>query len=146
MFKRLTSGIDTIDAEKKYMPSFNFKNTAKLTFSANKLPEGPKDPAFYERFCLIEFVHKFRGTKQGDKRLIRKLTDQNELSGFLNLALTGLKRLIDNDCFSYNKSFEEVEKAYLLNSNPVAYFMENYTVSSPEDIDSTVLHMTYIKG
>lgn len=144
MFKRLTSGIDTIDAEKKYMPSFNFKNTAKLTFSANKLPEGPKDPAFYERFCLIEFGNKFRGTKKDDKRLIKKLTDPGELSGFLNLALAGLKRLMDNDCFSYNKSFEEIEKEYLLNSNPIAFFMENYTVTSPEDIDSTTLYAYFI--
>jgi putative DNA primase/helicase len=145
MFKRLTSGIDTIDAEKKYMPSFNFKNTAKLTFSANKLPPGPKDPAFYERFCLIEFSNKFRGTAKDDKRLIRKLIGAGELSGFLNLALEGLKRLKDTDCFSYSKSFEEVEKEYLLNSNPVSFFMEKYTVVSPDDIDSTVLFGNFIQ-
>jgi P4 family phage/plasmid primase-like protien len=143
VFKKLVSGLDSIDAENKYQPSFKFRNVAKLAFSANKLPEGPKDPAFYERFCLIEFSHKFRGTENDDKQLINKLAAKTELSGLLNKALDGLKRLYENDKFSYNKTFEQIEKEYLLNSNPVAVFMGECTVISDQDIDSTILYLTY---
>lgn len=143
MFKKLVSGLDTVDAENKYQDPFKFKNKAKLTFSANKIPEGPKDPAFYERFCLIEFGTKFRGKKNEDKRLIQKLTSDEELSGFLNVALKGLKRLYENDKFSYNKTFEEIEREYILNSNPVAFFMDTCTTTSNKDIESTVLYLAY---
>lgn len=144
VFKKLVSGLDTIDAENKYEDPFKFKNKAKLTFSANKIPEGPKDPAFYERFCLIEFGNKFRGTDKDDKKLIQKLTTDTELSGFLNIALEGLRRLYKNDKFSYNKTFEETEREYIINSNPVAFFMEECTISSPEDIESTILYLSYV--
>lgn len=144
VFKKLVSGLDTIDAENKYQDPFKFKNKAKLTFSANKIPEGPKDPAFYERFCLIEFGHKFRGTARDDKKLIQKLTTDAELSGFLNVALKGLKRLYENDRFSYNKTFEETEREYILNSNPVAFFMEECTVVSDQDIESIILYLSYV--
>ncbi|HEY3360530.1 MAG TPA: phage/plasmid primase, P4 family [Methanosarcina sp.] len=144
VFKKLVSGLDTIDAENKFQDPFKFKNKAKLTFSANKIPEGPKDPAFYERFCLVEFEHKFRGTEDDDKNLIRKLTTDIELSGFLNVALKGLKRLYDNDKFSYNKTFEETEREYMLNSNPVAFFMEECTMISSKDIEGTLLYLSYV--
>jgi len=143
VFKKLVSGLDTIDAENKYQNPFKFKNKAKLTFSANKLPEGPRDPAFYERFCLVEFCNKFRGTNRDDKNLIKKLTEESELSGFLNVALNGLKRLYENDKFSYNKSFEETEREYILNSNPVAFFMDKCTEHSESDMDSTMLYLNY---
>jgi putative DNA primase/helicase len=144
MFKKLVSGLDSVDAEKKFQPSFTFYNIAKLAFSSNKLPDGPKDPAFYERFNLIELANKFRGTKKDDRQLIHKLTTDTELSGLLNLALEGLKRLYKNDNFSYNKTFEETEREYILNSNPTAIFMEERTVVSDQDIDATVLYISYV--
>jgi putative DNA primase/helicase len=144
VFKKLVSGLDTIDAEVKYQQPFKFRNIAKLAFSANKLPEGPKDPAFFERFVLIEFQNKFRGTDKDDKMLIHKLTTENELSGLLNLALKGLKRLYKKDKFSYKKTFEETEREYIINSNPVLFFMQECTVVSDKDIDATMLYIAYV--
>jgi len=66
------------------------------------------------------------------------------MSGFLNFALDGLKRLIENDKFSYNKSFEETEKEYNMNSNPVTFFMEERITISEEDMDSTILYLSYV--
>lgn len=143
MFKKLVSRLDTIDAENKYEDPFKFRNKSKLTFSANHLPEGPKDPAFYERFCLIEFDNKFRGTENDDRNLIQKLTSDTELSGLLNVALERLKRLYDQKNFSYNKTFEETERTYLLNSSPVNVFMEECIIISDQDIDGTTLYLTY---
>jgi putative DNA primase/helicase len=41
-FKKLTSGLDLIDGENKYQYPFTFKNTTKMVFSANDIPEGKK--------------------------------------------------------------------------------------------------------
>ena len=65
-FKKLTSGLDLMDGENKYQHSFVFRSTAKLVFSANILPEGKKDKAYYRRWILIQFPNNFEGgTKTG---------------------------------------------------------------------------------
>ena len=116
-FKKLTSGLDLIDAENKYQDPFTFQNTAKLVFSANDIPEGKKDKAYYRRWILIRFPNNFEGEK-ADKSLITKLQTPEELSGFLNLALDGLKRVRENGKFSNEKSIEATQKEYEFNSNP----------------------------
>lgn len=142
-FKALTSGLDTIDGENKFQTPFSFRNTAKLTFSANHIPDGPKDEAYYQRWILIEFANRFRGTTKEVKGIIDSLTTERELSGLLNLALKGLKKLKDTGAFSYTKTFAEVEKEYLLNSNPSAAFMDECIVMSTEDLDATILYATF---
>lgn len=144
-FKKLTSGIDTIDGENKFQNSFSFRNTAKLIFSANKIPEGPKDEAYYQRWILIEFANRFRGTTKEVKCIIKSLTTEQELSGLLNLALDGLKQVKDTGVFSYSKTFAEIEKEYLLNSNPSAAFMEECIVMSTDDLDATILYATFVE-
>ena len=62
-FKKLTSGLDLIDGENKYQDPFTFKNTAKMVFSANDIPEEKKDKAYYRRWILIRFPNNFEGKK-----------------------------------------------------------------------------------
>jgi putative DNA primase/helicase len=143
VFKKLTSGLDDIDGENKYQDSFTFKNTAKLIFSANILPEGKKDKAYYRRWRLVEFPHEFAGDNE-DKLIIEKLTCKTELSGLLNLALGGLKRLLKNGRFSYDKSVEDTEKTYMLNSNPVAFFMDQFTEVGGDDCEANDLFYAYL--
>jgi putative DNA primase/helicase len=111
IFKKLTSGIDSIDGENKYQDSFVFKNTAKLVFSANSLPEAKSDRAYYRRWQLITFPNDFEGGTE-DKSLIKKLQAPNELSGFLNLALDALKRLKQKGEFTNSKSIQETQREY----------------------------------
>lgn len=141
VFKKLVSGLDLIDGENKYQDSFVFRNTAKLVFSANVLPEGKKDKSYYRRWILIQFPNNFEGEKE-DKNLIEKLQDPEELSGFLNLALQGLKRLRENGHFSNSKSTEDTRKEYELNSNPIEAFMDECTTASQGDIDGMTLYST----
>jgi putative DNA primase/helicase len=145
IFKALTSGIDTIDGENKFQAPFSFRNTAKLTFSANKIPEGPKDEAYYQRWILIEFAHRFRGTVKEVKGIINSLTTDQELSGLLCLALDGLKQVKDTSVFSYSKTFAEIEKEYLINSNPSMAFMDECIVMSTDDLDATILYATFVE-
>lgn len=134
---------DSIDAENKYQDPFKFHNTAKLVFSANNIPEGKKDKAYYRRWVLIEFPNNFEG-KKADKSLITKLRTPEELSGFLNLVLDGLKRLRDNRKFSNEKSIEAKQKEYELNSNPIAAFMDERAQTSDENCNATLLYLEYV--
>jgi putative DNA primase/helicase len=124
-FKALT-GNDTIDAQKKFQDSFNFKNYAKLLYSANTLPKTSDDSyAFYRRWILINFPYTFEG-KNCDPHLLKKLTKPEELSGMLNYALEGLKRLLENNGFSYSKTVEQTREQYKTLSDPVYSFVQKF--------------------
>jgi putative DNA primase/helicase len=122
-FKMLTGG-DTISAEYKFRDRFNFKNYAKLIFSANKIPESKDDTtAFFRRWIIINFPKQFLpDNPKTDPQLLKKLTTEAELSGFLNWCLEGLRRLIENNKFSKSRSIEETREQYLRSSDPVKAF------------------------
>ena len=124
-FRNLTGGDDN-RAQEKYRPAFSFRNKAKMLFSANVLPRSNDDTfAFYSRWLLLEFLNRFvldDGTADPD--LDEKLQTPEELSGLLNIALNGLKRLKANGWkFSYTKTAEDVERMYKRNANPVFAFL-----------------------
>jgi putative DNA primase/helicase len=116
-------------------------------FSANVLPRSPDDTyAFYSRWILIEFQNIFsleKGTADPDLEM--KLTTAEELSGLLNLALAGLKRLRENGWrFSYKKTVEDVEVMYKRNANPVLAFLMDACEAAPEDhIEKTILQQRF---
>lgn len=120
-FKNVT-GEDEIDAEYKGTQIFSFRNTAKLIFSANRLPViRVDDDAFYNRWIIIPFENSFLGREDSD--LTAKLTTPEELSGILNFALSGLIRLKKNSWqFSDHISGGSY---YRRKSNPVLAFLED---------------------
>lgn len=107
------------------------------------MPEGTQDKAFYRRWVLINFPNNFEG-ENADKSLLTTLQTPEELSGFLNLALEGLKRLRENDKFSNEKSIASTQKEYEFNSNPIASFMDEHTQISDEYCDAMVLYFEYV--
>jgi len=124
VFKTLTGG-DTVDGEKKFKDRFSFNNTARLIFSTNKPPQVEEDTlAFWRRWIFINFPNKFEG-KQVDKRLIQKLTKKSELSGLLNIALQGLKRLLNKQEYSYELSPDEIAEWHQKASDPIYAFVED---------------------
>lgn len=122
-FKALT-GHDRIRAEKKYQAAFNFTNYAKLTFLCNLMPSTPdKTRAFFRRWLIFVFPNTFEGDKC-DSKILEKLTTQEELSGLLNWALEGLRRLRDVDHFSKSLSSDELQAVYESMSDPITAFIE----------------------
>ena len=101
VLKQLTGG-DTLMAQQKGKNAYFFVNEAKPIFSCNELPDiKDKTTAMWERIILIEFPNEFKG-KNEDKDLLLKITTSSELSGLLNIALVGVKRLLTNKTFSYD--------------------------------------------
>lgn len=138
-FKTLVSG-DSVRAQEKYGKPFSFRNSAKLIFSTNKIPDSDdKSYAYFKRWLILSFDRVFQGTTK-DTNLINKLTTPNELSGLLNLALIALRQLKKDGGFR-DISVEKVRKEYEYNANTVKAFLDDKCVidlTSPEYCISTV--------
>lgn len=132
VFKMLTGG-DRIPGEKKFRDPFSFVNYAKLLFSANELPAtSDLSDAFWHRWIVIECPNTFpEDDPRTDPHLLRKLTAPDELSGFLNWALTGLRRLLNNNGFSASKTMEEVKRRWILQTDSLRAFVSECVEQDP---------------
>jgi putative DNA primase/helicase len=118
----VATGDGIITGEKKFGEQFQFQNFSKLTFACNKIPEVKdiNDDAYFARWIIIPFLVEI---KKVDKTLTEKITNQKELSGLLNLAISRLLQIIEKQDFSYDKTPEEIKKEMLLSGSMVANFV-----------------------
>lgn len=141
---KMVTGRSPITAEYKFNDEFQFINFAKMTFCCNKIPpiKDTDDITYYNRWLPIPFDNVVPEEYQ-DKFLIDKLTTQEELSGILNWALEGLKRLLDNGRFSYNKSPEEIKSLMDRSSHPLAEFVDDCLEEGDNKITKEVMFKIY---
>jgi putative DNA primase/helicase len=119
--KMLTGG-DEITAEKKYKDPFTFKNKAKLIFSANQLPPVTDyNEAFFDRVHIVNCPNRFDGDN-ADPFLLEKLTTEEAKSAWLNHAIKGAKRLLDNKQFTTPQVVEDAVQSYKFSSDSVSEF------------------------
>jgi len=145
-FKQLTGG-DAIDAEKKFKDNFSYTPYAKMIFAANKLPETYDDTrAFWRRWLIFRFPNYFsEEEKSTNKNLLDELATEEELSGFLNWALEGLKRLLNNKGFTKNRSTEEIREEYIRQSDSIGAFILDMIEECPGNfIVKKDLYETYM--
>ena len=129
-FKQLTGG-DIITAQRKYLEPINFVNHAKLVYSTQKPPKiGASDNslAFWRRWVIVNFPRTFQG-EACDRDILAKLTTEQELSGLVNLALAGLKRLRAQGHFSSTTTIDEIMEHWDLAADPVKVFVSLYCVA-----------------
>lgn len=127
--KALTGG-DTVMAERKNEQAFEFENRAQMMFGANRPPVlGERTHAIKRRIVPIRLPYQFKPNPgEGElqmrdkKELMGELTDEEELSGFLNKALEGLERLNKNGDFSLPETPEERLEYYEQYSDPIKEF------------------------
>lgn len=124
-FKKVVSG-DELFAERKNQDPFKFRPFAKLMFSANE-PPGSDDvsQAFYRRWLIFHFPNKFKHGQNADENIIQRITAPEELSGLLNLALEGLRRLHRQRRFSEGASMRQAFSDYKAATNPLEAFIED---------------------
>jgi len=136
---KLITGKDQISARRKYLNRIKTTIYAKQIFSANELPVTyDLTSAFFDRWIIIDFPFKFiskeeydqvtdkSNIKIKDNLIIEKLITQDELSGLLNWALIGLKRLLDNGNFSDSESTEAIRKRWVRRSGSFNAFCQDY--------------------
>lgn len=101
MFKKLTSGAE-VRGRNLYADGFKFKATGKHLYAANQVPQvdvDDEDEAFWRRWLLVEFPNHYPPSDR-DPALSDKLTTPECLSGVLNWAIDGWKRLLEQGHFT----------------------------------------------
>ena len=141
-------GVGFIDGEQKFGDKVKFPNTAKQTYPCNKIPnpgEDMDDEAYYGRIILFPF-DKIIPVNEQDVDLINKITTPGELSGWLNWAIEGYKRLIKQNGFSNDLESEETKFLMIKGGNSLAEFSsEVLNDSAGEKITKDELYKIYCK-
>lgn len=111
-FKELTGG-DRIRAQRKYEPSFEFKNQATLLFSANQAPAAEDNTyAYQRRWLYFEFPNTFSGESAVSQRdLLEQFRE--EQAGILNMAVESFGDLMARGGFEttvYQKQNEDAHE------------------------------------
>lgn len=142
---KIATGGGSITGEYKFGDQFQFENYAKLTFACNKIPDvkDPNDAAYFGRWIIIHFRNEVAAP---DKFLIDKISTPEELSGLLNFALVGLRRLLENQMFSYAKAPHEIKKEMQRSGSVIAQFVHDcLKEATGEWISKTDMHEAFIR-
>lgn len=109
--KAITAG-EKITVNRKNIAEIEMILPIKMMYLLNKLPEiSDSSHGFKRRLLILPFLNKLSSAQQ-DKRLPQKL--EGELSGILNWAMKGLKRLENNNYkFTISKSMAKILNKYL---------------------------------
>jgi hypothetical protein len=98
---------------------------------------------------LIHFKNEFKpDDPKTDPNILEKIITEEELSGLLNLALDGLKRILKQGHFTGEEGLETRRDDWVKNSNPAQYFVYHF-ISVNKDpfhyIPKTQLYKQYVQ-
>ncbi len=118
---KIATGGGYISGEEKFGEFSQFRSFAKQTFATNKIPpvKDNDDLAYFGRWIVLKFDNV---PEKIDPFLRKKLWTDKEMSGILNWALEGLYRLLENGCFSYNKTSAETKRIMEESGCPLILF------------------------
>lgn len=126
-FKKIVTG-ETIDAEQKGQPKFDFEPYVKLVFSANSIPrigKGRDSSAILRRLVIIPFNAKFTSDNPNFKPFIGDaLQSQESIEYLINLGIAGLKRVLKNRQFTTSIKIENELNEYEETNNPIIGFFK----------------------
>lgn len=137
LFRNLVSG-EGVSGQRKFIDRFDFIPYAKQLFACNTIPPAPDDTdAFFRRWLIETFPIQFLDDNpKTDPYLKDKLSTPEELSGVLNWALQGLKRLLTQGKFSASETVTETRAHYTLLSNPVKAFAETQLSAASDKFET----------
>lgn len=126
MFKKIVTG-ETIDAEQKGQPKFEFEPYVKLFFSANNIPrmgKGRDSAAILRRLVIIPFEAKFSPEDDDYVPFIGdKLKSQEAMEYLIQLGIKGLKRVLETRQFTSSEKIQKELDEYEETNNPVLGFI-----------------------
>jgi putative DNA primase/helicase len=135
LWKTLTGGERLVDAERKGEQKFQFRPTTKHLFATNHLPPADgADEAFHERFLHILFPKEVPESDRV-RNLDQKIID-GELTGVLNWAIDGYRRLLDQDGFDFDPLVGEKRERWEAYGNSIERFKHNCfeLTGDPDDV------------
>lgn len=126
IFKKIVTG-ETIDAEQKGQPKFNFEPYVKLFFSANNIPrmgKGRDCAAIMRRLVIIPFDAQFKSDDPDfNPRIGDVLKSQESMEYMIQLGLKGLKRLLVANKFTESEKVRKELEEYEESNNPILGFI-----------------------
>lgn len=128
-FKKIVTG-NSIDAEQKGQPKFQFKPYVKLMFSANNIPrmgKGRDTGAILRRLVIVPFQARFsKDDADYDNNIIEGLTTQESMEYLINIGVEALKGVILNRDYTESQKVQEQLEEFEESNNPViGFFKEN---------------------
>lgn len=124
-FKKIVTG-ETIDAEQKGQPKFDFEPYVKLIFSANNIPrigKGRDSGAILRRLVIVPFNARFEEGQPGFMPFIGDdLKSQESMEYLIQLGLVGLKRVLENRQFTKSEAMQRELDEFEETNNPVLGF------------------------
>lgn len=118
-------GGDTLDAEYKRKPVFQFNPVAKHIFAANRAPDrATDDTAFWNRWLTVVFPESVPRSEQNPD-----LTDEllAELPGILNWAVEGYQRLQEQGRFTNEPEPWQNRDKWERYGNSIEQWLDRYT-------------------
>lgn len=118
---KIATGGGSISGEYKFGNQFSFQNFAKFTFACNRIPDVTDfdDEAYFNRWMIIRFQNPIENKIPN---FIKQLTTEEERSGLFNIAMKGLKRLLENGQFSYKNSAIDTKIEMMKSGSSIAVF------------------------
>ena len=135
VFKKIVSG-DPIVVERKGQDPFTLYNYAKPIFSANNIPRiKDKTGAVLDRLVIVPFNASFsKNDADYDPYIKYKLRSDGAMEYLIQLALDGLKRVLDNNGFTICQAVQAELDEYSEQNNPIIGFFKEL------DLDIDVLN------
>ena len=135
VFKKIVSG-DPIVVERKGQDPFTLYNYAKPIFSANNIPRiKDKTGAVLDRLVIVPFNASFsKSDSDYDPYIKYKLRSDSAMEYLIQLALDGLKRVLDNNGFTVCEAVQAELDEYAEQNNPIIGFFKEL------DMDTDVLN------
>lgn len=123
IIKNLIAG-GTIAAEFKGRDHFTFTNVARFIFSAQETPKtSDHTEAWYDRWIFVKFPNKFRASNEMKTAIETAMLE--ERAGIFNWMVEGLKRLIEQDEFTFSEDLLISANDYRGQNDAVARFVTN---------------------
>lgn len=146
MFKKLVSG-STVNAEKKGADPFDFSNYSKFLFSANDIPRiRDKTGAVIDRLVIIPFNATFsKDDADYDPFIKYKLLQDECIEYMIQLALKGLKRVLQNQEFTKSAKTQAAVTEYEEENNPILLFFKNNDITVFENQPTNYSYQKYIE-
>src|SRR5699024_8585529 len=127
-FKQLSTG-ERITAERKGQDPFQFRNYAKLVFSANAIPRWFENSnGIFDRLVLVPLNAQLRNNPKRDPFLEQKVTTDEARSHLLNLAIKALGQLLHRRHFTIPSVSSQKMEEFKEDNDPMISFMNDVEI------------------
>ena len=143
LFKKIVTG-NRVKAERKGQNPFEFNPYVKLSFSANEMPKmRDKTGAVIRRLVMIPCDATFSKDDPDYRPFIKyELTERSAIEYFIRIGIEGLKRVLENNCFTEPARCVERLKEFELGNDNFLQFVDEIPV---DEIDGRITNEVFLR-